>query len=378
MKNISIRDFSLFFALILIWIFFAMQNGQFLSPRNISMLGIELAMTTCLALGMLLVLLPGKIDLSVGSGAALIGGIATSLMVNESFSAPMSMLFGLLAAIGIWWAMGVLIVKQHVPAFIITLGGLMEFRGRHRDIIGNTNLPVGSDNAYSMLTTYYIPPIVGYIIVAVIALIFIIIKIRSRSRKVIFGFGHDDKEISFLKIFIAIQAMLLAVIMFNQYRGIPLSVLIFTILAFSLFLLTQHTAFGRHLYAIGGNQHAAKLSGIPVDRVVITAFVILGAIVALTGFIQAAYTGYSTPGACEYLELDAIAACVIGGTSLKGGRGTVLGVIFGSLIMVSLLNGMTLMSVGPETKLEVRGLVLIAAVWLDVYLARRAGIETDD
>jgi D-xylose transport system permease protein len=135
---------------------------------------------------------------------------------------------------------------------------------------------------------------------------------------------------------------------------------------------TQHTPFGRHLYAIGGNEEAARLSGIPVERTAVAAFVLLGGITALTGFLQTAYGGYSTSTVGKLMELDAIAACVIGGTSLKGGRGTVMGVLFGALIMAVLLNGMTLLAVRPETKLIARGVVLGLAVWMDVYLGRRA------
>ena len=136
--------------------------------------------------------------------------------------------------------------------------------------------------------------------------------------------------------------------------------------------MTQHTPFGRYLYAIGDHEEAAVLSGLPVQKIVIGAYAMLGAIVALTGFMQTAYAGASTTTVGDLMELDAIAACVIGGTSLKGGRGTVLGVLFGALIMTSLLNGMTLLAVSPEMKFITRGLVLILAVWMDVTLAKKA------
>jgi D-xylose transport system permease protein len=142
-------------------------------------------------------------------------------------------------------------------------------------------------------------------------------------------------------------------------------------LAWLVHLVTQHTPFGRYLYAIGDNEEAAILSGIPVQKIIITAYTLLGAIVALTGYMQTAYAGASTTTVGDLMELDAIAACVIGGTSLKGGRGTVLGVLFGALIMTSLLNGMTLLAVSPEMKFMTRGVVLVLAVWMDVVLARK-------
>jgi D-xylose transport system permease protein len=184
------------------------------------------------------------------------------------------------------------------------------------------------------------------------------------------GFEVEDLEVAFLRVFIASQAILLLVVITEQFRGIPLPALIFAVVALAVYVLTQHMPLGRHLYAIGGNAEAALISGVPVQRVVIQAFVFMGGIVAITGFMLTSYTGNSTTDLGEWMELDAVAACVIGGVSLRGGRGTVLGVLAGALIMATLLNGMTLMSVSPEFKLIVRGSVLLAAVWLDVRLGR--------
>ncbi|HXG49748.1 MAG TPA: ABC transporter permease, partial [Methylomirabilota bacterium] len=147
--------------------------------------------------------------------------------------------------------------------------------------------------------------------------------------------------------------------------------LILCAVAATVHALTRHTPFGRYLYAIGGNEEAAVISGVPTDKVVVLAFTLLGGIVAITGFMQTAYSGASTTTVGDLMELDAIAACVIGGTSLKGGRGSVMGALFGALIMASLLNGMTLLAVSPESKFIVRGLVLGFAVWMDVRFGRR-------
>jgi D-xylose transport system permease protein len=150
----------------------------------------------------------------------------------------------------------------------------------------------------------------------------------------------------------------------------PLPALILAVVAFFVWLLTHHTPFGRYLYAIGGNEEAALVSGVPVRRVTVGAFTLMGLIVAITGFMQTAYGGAATTTVGDLMELDAVAACVIGGVSLRGGRGTVLGVLFGALIMACLINGMTLLAVQPEQKFIARGLVLILAVWMDVRLAR--------
>ena len=157
----------------------------------------------------------------------------------------------------------------------------------------------------------------------------------------------------------------------NAYRGVPLPAVILGAVAVVVAVLTRQTPYGRYLYAIGGNEEAAVVSGVPVAAVTIGAFAFLGLLTALTGFLQTAYTGASTTTIGELLELDAIAACVIGGVSLRGGRGTVGGVLMGSLIMAALLNGMTLMAYSPETKYVLRGLILAAAVWADVRLRQR-------
>jgi D-xylose transport system permease protein len=164
----------------------------------------------------------------------------------------------------------------------------------------------------------------------------------------------------------------LFVLVTNQFRGVPLPALILGVVGLAVWVLTQHTPFGRYLYAIGGNEEAAVISGIPVERVTIGAFTLMGAIVALTGFMQTAYGGSSTTTVGDLMELDAVAACVIGGVSLRGGRGGVLGVLCGALIMACLLNGMSLLAVEPEKKFIARGAVLILAVWMDVRLSRRA------
>jgi D-xylose transport system permease protein len=148
-------------------------------------------------------------------------------------------------------------------------------------------------------------------------------------------------------------------------------VLVLGVTAVMVHLLTRHTPFGRHLYAIGGNREAARISGINVDRTVIVAFALLGLVVAITGFLQTAYAGGSTTTVGTLMELDAIAACVIGGVSLVGGTGSVGGVLFGALIMAALLNGMTLLSVSPEMKYIARGTVLALAVWMDQALNRK-------
>jgi len=372
--NVAVRDFSMLIALLAIGAFFAVMSPSFLGARNLSLLAIELSITAMLALGMLLVLLPGHIDLSAGSSLAFFGAIGAVLIFDHSWPAPLAMGVSFLAGVVVYWLMGLLIVKQEVPAFIITLGGLLVFRGLQWLTIHNATIPVsigGQTNLYSVLTTYYIPPLWSLVIgAAVIALMGWAALTSYRHRKTLPGIPVNG-ELDFMSWLIAAQLVMLFVLICNQYRGLPLPALILGVTAFLVQVLTRQTAWGRYLYAIGGNEEAAYVSGVPVDRVTIAAFVMMGAIACLTGFLNTAYAGASTTTVGTLAELDAIAACVIGGTSLRGGRGSVTGVLFGALIMAVLLNGMTLMAVSPEIKYIARGSVLALAVWMDVRLARK-------
>ena len=371
--KIAWRDFSMLIALVAIFVFFGVASPTFVSARNLSNLAVELSITAVLALGILMIIVTSQMDLSVGSGVGLFGGIAAVLVFEQQWPAPAAMLVALAGAILVWTLMGAIIVKQRVPAFIITLAGLLVFKGLHWKAIHNETIPIaaaGQENTYSLLTTYFVPKLAGYLGAAAIVAISAWMRISARRERKALGLEVESTAETYARVLVLGQLVFLFVILCNQYRGIPLPAVILGVAAFVVWTVTQHTRFGRYLYAIGGNEEAARISGIPVDRVVIGAFAVMGGIVALTGFMQTAYSGASTTTVGSLMELDAIAACVIGGTSLRGGRGTVSGVLFGALIMASLLNGMTLMAVSPEIKLIARGLVLAVAVWMDVRLGR--------
>jgi D-xylose transport system permease protein len=373
-ESLQWRDLSLVAVLLLIGTFFAIAAPQYLSARNLSMLIIEFSITSVLALGMLLVILPGHIDLSAGSGVGLTGGVASVLIMRLHVPAPLALLAGLLLALLLWRAMGTLIVSQGIPAFIITLGGLLTCKGLFWLVIRNTTVPVvagGQKNLFSILTTYYLPPLPSYLLAALVIAALALArwrKLRLGERE--HGGEGADAELHFLRWLVTAQAIALLVLICAQFRGLPLPALILATVALLVHVLTQHTRLGRSLYAIGGNEEAAFLSGIPVGQTVVAAFTLMGALVAVTGFLQTAYAGASTTTVGELMELDAVAACVIGGASLRGGRGTAFGVLLGGLIMAALLNGMSLLAVPPEARFIARGVVLALAAWLDVRLAR--------
>jgi len=373
MNRTGTRELSMALALLAIWAFFAWQEPVFLSSRNLSLLSVELAVTAVLALGMLVVLLPGQIDLSAGSGVGLAGAVAAVLVFRQGVPAPAALLVATLCTVVVWSGMGALIAVERIPAFIMTLGGLLVFRGLHWLVIENQTVPVvegGGQNVYSLLTTYYLPSAWGYALAAVTVAAIVVSALGARRRRQSYGFPVDDAEMTFLKLLVLAQLVFLVVLVTNGYRGMPIALVVLAVVAVLVHQLVTNTPFGRYLYAIGGNEEAAAVSGVPVRATIVGAYALMGGIVALTGFMQTAYSGASTTTVGSLMELDAVAACVIGGTSLRGGRGTVLGVLFGALIMASLLNGMTLMAVSPEAKYIARGVVLALAVWLDLRLGQ--------
>jgi D-xylose transport system permease protein len=371
--RLPLQNIAMPLALVAIVVFFALRESAFLSPRNLTQLIVEFSITGTLALGMFMILLTGQIDLSVGSGVGLIGGIAAVLVFQHAWPAPAAMSTAFVAALVLWTLMGTLIVRQRIPSFIITLGGLLIFKGLFWLVIQNSTVPVSrgdQDNAYSLLTTYYLPGTFGLVLAGAIMGLLALLAWHGRSIRAAHGLpvraGTHD-----IALWLATAVGVIGLVLVcNRFRGVPLSLTIFAATAGAVYFLTRHTPFGRYLYAIGGNEEAALLSGIAVNRVMIGAYVLMGVTVAITGFMTTAYSGSSTTTVGDLMELDAIAACVIGGTALRGGRGSVWGVIFGTLIMAALLNGMTLLAVSPEIKFIARGAVLAIAVWLDVRLRR--------
>ncbi len=369
----ALKSLALPLALVAVAVFFAVREPAFLGARNLTQLLIEFAMVGTLALGMFLIILTGNIDLSVGSGVGLIGGVAAVLVTQHEWSAGWALGAGLGVAVLLWTLMGALIVRQHIPSFIITLGGLLIFKGVFWLVIQSSTVPVSrgdEDNLYSLLTTYYLPRSAGLGLAFAASLLVWVLCWRARAVRQGVGLPAEALR-SFLvgPVTVTVLSVTLAVVC-NRFRGVPLALVILAAVTALVWFLTRHTPFGRYLYAIGGNEEAARLSGIRVERVLIGAFAFMGATVAITGFMTTAYSGASTTTVGELMELDAIAACVIGGTALKGGRGTVWGVLLGALIMTVLLNGMTLLAVSPEMKFIARGAVLALAVWLDVKLGR--------
>ncbi len=352
-------------------------SGALLDPRNVSQLLVEVPINAVLAVGMLLVILTGHIDLAAGSGVGLTGGIMAVLATRQGMDPAVAAGCAVAAAVTIWWAMGWLVVRQRIPAFIVTLGGLQALKGLFWVVIENRTVPVapgGVQNVVSGLTTSYLGAAAGWAVWVVVVLGSGVVLWRRRVRRRGMGLENEEVEPVILRWFIGVQASALLVVVCNGYRGIPLPMVILSGLAWLVHSMLRHTVLGRHLIAVGGNEGAARLSGVPVGGVTMFAFAAAGAVVGLTGLLQTAYAGYSTADIGTLMELDAVAACVMGGVSLRGGAGTVAGVLLGATIMGVLAKGLSLMGVGPELKYMVRGGVLVLAVWLDVRGGREGRV----
>lgn len=337
----------------------------FLSPRNLSNLFVQMTVVGVLAVGMVLVIVSGNIDLSVGSVCAFIGGLVTVILYETSLPPYAAVLLGLAAGTAIGFAQGGITAYFRVPAFIVTLGGMMIFRGATMWILG------GQDKQFlagwvNRVGDGYLPDNLALAILALAMAGCVYWPLRTRAARLRYGFKAPSSGAALLKGAAFAALTLVVVILLYGYNGIPISVFILLILVMLVTFMSNRTRFGRHVYAIGGNTEAAHLSGINVKWRITQVFMLIGALSAVAGMILTAYVGSASQKAGGLKELDAIAACVIGGTSLMGGKGSIPGAILGALIMASLDNGLDLVSSPPATRYMIKGGVLIIAVLADM------------
>lgn len=368
----SLRAYVMIGVLALIWAYFHWATGSiFLTPENLANLSTQMSVTAILAVGMLMVIVSGNIDLSVGSVLGFAGGIAALSMTTYEFGLVPSIIFAIVIGVLIGVFQGALTAYLSIPAFIVTLGGLLAWRGAVKWLLGGYTVPV-ADDTFKAIGNEYILPLGGWIL-AGIAIAFILFMAYRSARSVKdYGLGEANYAGEMIKAIIPIVGVVAFIWVMNAYRGVPVPVLI--LLAVALFgaFLTNSTTFGRYLYAIGGNADAARLSGIDNKMQVLKVYALLGAFTGIAALIFTARVGSAAPDAGVLKELDAIAACVIGGASLMGGRGTVFGACLGALIMASLDNGMSLLNVRDFMQDIIKGSILVAAVGLDMVGRRNS------
>lgn len=377
----NMRQYGMLIALGLIVALFAVwTDGDLLLPRNVSNLVLQNSYILILAIGMMLVIIAGHIDLSVGSLTAFIGSMAAVFMVDNDIPWPLAVLLCLAVGAAAGAAQGFFIAYLGIPSFIVTLAGMLVFRGLTEIFlkgqtlgpfpeglqkVANGFLPeVGPDTNYHNLTL-----LLGFAVIAFV----VIQEFRDRRRQQEFALDVPPMNLFVLKL-VAISAALLTVTMLlASYKGAPIVLLILGALVVGFGYVMRNAIIGRHIYAIGGNLPAAKLSGVKDKKVTFLIFLNMGMMAALAGLVFAARFNAASPKAGLNFELEAIAAAFIGGASMSGGVGTVLGAIIGGVVLGVLNNGMNLVGVGTDWQQVIKGLVLLAAVGFDVWNKRKGG-----
>ncbi|HEX9929768.1 MAG TPA: sugar ABC transporter permease [Pyrinomonadaceae bacterium] len=362
----ALRAYTMLAALAAIWFYFYWATGGiFLTPRNLSNLMLQTSVTGVLAVGMLMVIVAGQIDLSVGAVLGLAGGIAAIALTNWNYGLVPSILLAILIGVGISLFQGALVAYAKIPAFIVTLGGLLAWRGAIKGVTQGETIPVSEAN-FKSIGQSYVSPEIGWTIAALAILAVLFFAFRQLRAQREFVSENASAVSVIVPAALQIAAIIGFIFLMNAYAGVPIAVLILLVVGFLGFFITNNTTFGRYLYAIGGNPDAARLSGINNERNILAVYALLGALTGIAALIFTARVGSASPDAGTLKELDAIAACVIGGASLMGGRGTIFGACLGALIMASLDNGMSLLNVKDFLQDIIKGSILVAAVGLDM------------
>ncbi|WP_244817246.1 sugar ABC transporter permease [Caballeronia sp. Lep1P3] len=357
---------ALLLAVAVIWVFFSfLTDGAFVTPRNLSNLLRQMSITGMLACGMVFIIISGEIDLSVGSLLGLLGGVAAILDVTYrwpvALTLPAVMLLGI--AIGLlngWWS-----TYRRVPSFIVGLGGMLAYRGVLLGITGGSTIAPVSDSLV-FIGQGYLPRIAGDTLAVALFAMLAVLTLRQRRSKQRYGLPVVAPWQDGVKIAAAGVILFAFVATLNRYGGIPVPVLVLLALLGIFTYIATQTVFGRRIYAVGSNLEATRLSGINTNRVKLAIFALMGLMCAFGGLVNTARLAAGSPSAGSMGELDAIAACFIGGTSMRGGSGTVYGAIIGALVMASLDNGMSMLDVDSYWQMIVKGAILVLAVWIDV------------
>jgi D-xylose transport system permease protein len=378
-KRLDIRTFTMVAVLIILWLVFTYFTSNhfsnlsrsFISFRNISNLLRQMAIVGIMGCSMVLIIVTGGIDLAAGSIVGFVGCIAASLQVFLNIDTAPVILICVVLSIVVYLLQGSLIAYAGLAPFIVTLGGQLAFKGVVLGITkGQTIAPLRESLLY--FGQGYISPFSSIIIGIIFALLLLANEFSSRKSKQKHGTLSESLRTMLLRWIILTIGIILTILIMNAYRGMPVPVLIMFIVAILLTLVAERTVFGRSIYAIGGNLDAAKYAGIKVKKNLVLVYVIHGVMVAIAGLILAARLNARTVTVTNMsLELDAIAAAIIGGTSMSGGAGKVAGALLGALIMASIDNGMSMMNMDAFWQYIVKGIILVAAVWFDIYTRSR-------
>jgi putative multiple sugar transport system permease protein len=379
-KN-NVRQYAMVIALVCIMIFFQfLTEGIMFKPMNITNLILQNSYVLILAVGMLLVIVTGNIDLSVGSVVAFVGAVSAVLMVDMKMPVLPAILISLAIGGLVGACQGYFVAFLKIPAFIVTLAGMLVFRGFTMVILkGQTKAPF--EKSFQSIAAGYLPGmevkfnemnILALVLGIAFSILFVISAMRARANKQKYNFQVIPLWLEITKILLLAATINFMTWTLSRYNGIPVILLVLVGLILVYSFITQRTIPGRHIYALGGNSKAAKLSGVKTDWVNFWVFVNMGVLAAFAALVVAGRLNAATPKAGDGFELDAIAACYIGGASTSGGIGTVVGTIVGGLVMGVLNNGMSIMGVSVDWQKVIKGFVLLGAVCFDVYTKNRS------
>jgi D-xylose transport system permease protein len=354
-----------------IWAIFAIANPNFLTPGNLTNLVLQLAATGTISLGVVLVLLLGEIDLSVGAVSGVTAAVVAVLNVDHGVAGWLAILIGLAAGAAIGALQGFWVTRFRIPAFVVTLAGLLAWTGALLLVLGDTGTVNLTDSTIVGLANTFFIPLYAWLLALLVAAGYAAAKLLERRRRVAAGLPIPPLRTIVTRMVVLTAGALAAAAVLAADRGLPLALVIFTGLVALVDLLIRRTRFGRHVLAVGGNAEAARRAGIRVDNVRLVVFTLASTLAAAGGILAASrlFAVSQSSGASDTL-LNAIAAAVIGGTSLWGGRGSAYSALLGGLVIFSISNGMDLLGVQSSTKFIVTGAVLLLAATVDAVSRR--------
>jgi D-xylose transport system permease protein len=357
--------------LILIWVFFSFKEENFLTAGNITNLMLQVTGFGIIATGVVLVLLLGEIDLSVGIVSGLAASVMAVLSVSHGWNAYAAILAALVVGALCGLFQGFFITYLQVPSFVVTLAGLLGFQGLLLWVLGDTGTLNLNDTKITDLANTFFSPAVGWVFALILIVPYAIFTLLGYRRRVASGLDVVPVILVALRLIVVCGGTIVAVLVFNADRGVPLATLILLGIVIAVDFLTRRTTFGRHVYAVGGNAEAARRAGISLTRIRLIIFVMCSTLAAAGGIMLAArlFAVNQSAGGSDLL-LNSIAAAVIGGTSLFGGRGTAWSALLGALVIGSIVNGMDLMALGSDVKFMITGAVLLLAVTVDATARR--------
>ncbi len=373
-KN-NLREYGMLISLVAIMVLFqVLTNGTLMRPLNLTNLVLQNSYIVIMALGMLLVIVAGHIDLSVGSVCGFIGALAAVLMVEYDWGYVPTAIVSIVAGALIGAAQGWFVAFRKIPSFIVTLAGMLVFKGLTLALLQGQSVGPFPET-FQKLSSGFIPDPLGgdtlrtttLLIGALAAVALVFFKLRGRAKLSQYGMEQEPYAFFLVKNILFAGVILFFSWLLASYKGLPNVLVVMAVLIVAYDFVTNRTTIGRRIYALGGNEKAARLSGIKTQRLAFLTFVNMGALAALAGLVFAARLNTATPKAGLGFELDVIAACFIGGASASGGVGKVMGAVIGAFIMGVMNNGMSILGIGIDYQQVIKGLVLLAAVFIDVY-----------